>query len=330
MRALIIGGTGVISSDVSALAVRLGWDVTLFNRGTNEEFVPEGAKVVLGDAHDADQIKKLFGGKTYDVVANFIAYKPETVTRDVEIFGGNCGQYLFISSAVAYQKPSSTLLITESTPRRNPYSQYGRDKIACEEVLNSAYRGTAFPAAIVRPSWTYNRTGIPFIATSWKRPWSLVERLQKGLPILVPGDGTSRFTITHARDFAKGFVGLMGNELTAGHSFHITGSEALSWNQYLDILAGFIGVRANPVHVATDFILQHAPRLSSDLMGDKIHTLLFDNSKLKLFVPDFSATTSYAQGVRESLDYLFSRPELQILDDEYTAMYDAVFAAHGL
>ncbi len=330
MKALIIGGTGIISTDVSKLAVERGWDVTLLNRGQRPQFVPEGAKVIEGDARDEAQIKALIKSESFDVVANFIGFKPEFVEQDTRVYAGKCGQYLYISSIAAYQKPSSNFIITESTPLKNPYWQYGRDKIACEETLMRAYREQDFPVTIVRPGLTYNKTIIPFIANCWPRPWTMIDRMQKGQPILLPGDGTSLFTMTHARDFAKGFVGLMGNQRAIGQPFHITTDEACTWNQYLEAIEAAAGLKANAVHVATDYICKIAPSFYGDLVGDKIQCTVFDNSKIKHFVPDFCATTPFALGVRECLDYFRAHPELQVVDAEYSKMYDDIFKAYGI
>ena len=330
MKALIIGGTGIISTDVSRLAIEGGWDVTLLNRGQRGQFAPEGAKVIVGDARDAAQMNELMKDKTYDVVANFIGFKSEYIEQDIRLFEGKCGQYIFISSSAAYQKPSSDTFITESTPLRNPYWQYGRDKIACEETLNKAYRDSGFPMTIVRPGLTYNKTIIPFIANCWPRPWTMIDRMERGLPVLVPGDGTSLFTMTHSRDFAKGFVGLMGNQRAMGHPFHITTDEALTWNQYLDAIEAAAGIKAARAYVAADFICKHAPALYGDLVGDKIQNTVFDNGKIKRFVPGYCATTSFAHGARESLEYFRSHPEHCVVDETYNAMYDAIFSAYGV
>jgi nucleoside-diphosphate-sugar epimerase len=325
MNALIIGGTGIISTDVVKLALQRGWEITLLNRGLSGS-LPSGAEAITCDVHEEAQMEKALAGKNFDVVANFIGHSVEDIERDMRLFRDRCLQYIFVSTCMTYQKPSSDMLITEATPQRNDFA--AQNKIACEEALRAAYRAEGFPMTIVRPSWTYNETTIPFIATSWTKPWTLVERILHGKPILVPGDGTSLFTITHASDFAKGFVGLMGNPRSIGHAFHITGQEAMCWNAYLDAIGQAVGVKPNPVHIATDFICAISPELTGDLKGDKIYTMLFDNSKLRSFVPDFAATLPYAQGIRKSLADLEQHPEKKVIDERYTAHYDAIFAAY--
>ncbi|GHT58571.1 hypothetical protein FACS1894109_13020 [Spirochaetia bacterium] len=329
MNALIIGGTGVISTDVVKLALERGWDITLLNRGQHSKVLPQGAHSIECDTRDEGAMQKALSGKYFDVVANFIGYLPEQLEQDIRLFSGKCGQYIFISTCCVYQKPDGNYLTTESTPLRNINSLYGQRKIASEETLYHAYREKDFPITIVRPNWTYNITTIPFIMSSWRQPWTLIDRLEKGLPIIIAGDGTNRFTITHAADFAQGFVGLMGNQHAIGHAFHITGEEALSWNQYLEIIEKITGYKANVIHIASDFIVKLVPTLHDDLLGDKTVNFLFDNTKIRQFVPGFAAKIPYAQGVRASIDYLKARKELQTIDTEYTANIDKVLAAYA-
>ncbi|GHV87089.1 hypothetical protein AGMMS50255_3850 [Spirochaetia bacterium] len=329
MNALIIGGTGVISTDVVKLALERGWDITLLNRGQRSKALPQGAHSIECDARDEEAMQKALAGKYFDVVANFIGFLPEQIEQDIRLFNGHCGQYLFISTCCVYQKPDGRYLTTESTPLRNSNSLYGWRKIVCEETLNHAYRETDFPVTIVRPNWTYNITTLPFIMTSWKQPWMLIDRLQKGLPIIIPGDGTSRFTITHAADFAEGFVGLMGNQHAIGHAFHITGEEALSWNQYLELIEKASGCKADVIHIATDFIVKVVPALHDDLMGDKTLNFLFDNTKIRQFVPGFAAKIPYAQGIKASIEYLKAHRELQTIDTDYVANYEKILAAYA-
>jgi nucleoside-diphosphate-sugar epimerase len=329
MKALIIGGTGVISTDVVKLAIARGWDITLLNRGQRSKNIPPEAKLIECDARDEGAMKKALEGKYFDVAANFIGYLPEQIEQDIRVFEGHCAQYIFVSTCCVYQKPDGRYLTTESTPLRNLNSLYGQRKIACEETLNHAYREKNFPITIVRPSWTYSLGTIPFAFTSWRNPWTLVDRLEKGLPIIVPGDGQNRFAITHAADFAQGFVGLMGNYHAIGHAFHITGEEALTWNQYLELIERIVGKKANVIHIATDFIVKVLPQLHDDLVGDKIVNFLFDNTKLRQFVPGFAPKISYYEGVKASIDFLRAHPELQTIDAEYVANYDKVLAAYG-
>jgi nucleoside-diphosphate-sugar epimerase len=329
MKALIIGGTGVISTDVVKLAIARGWDIVLLNRGQRSKNIPPEAKLIECDARDEGAMKKALEGKYFDVVANFIGFLPEQIEQDIRVFDGNCAQYIFVSTCCVYQKPDGRYLTTESTPLRNLNSVYGQRKIACEETLNHAYREKNFPITIVRPNWTYSLGTIPFAFTSWRSPWTLVDRLEKGLPIIVPGDGQNRFTITHAADFAQGFVGLMGNYNAIGHAFHITGEEALTWNQYLELIERIVGKKAEVIHIATDFIVKLLPQLHDDLLGDKIVNFLFDNTKLRQFVPGFAPRISYYEGVKASIDFLRACPELQTIDTEYVANYGKVLAAYG-
>jgi nucleoside-diphosphate-sugar epimerase len=329
MKALVIGGTGTISSDVVRFAIAQGWDITLLNRGQRAKNAPPGARLIECDVRDEGAVKKALDGMYFDVVANFIGFLPPQIEQDIRIFDGKCAQYIFVSTCCVYQKPDGQYLTTESTPLRNLNSVYGQRKIACEETLNRAYRERNFPITIVRPNWTYCLGTIPFIFTSWRNPWTLVDRLEKGLPIIIPGDGQNRFTITHAADFALGFVGLMGNYHAIGHGFHITGEEALTWNQYLALIERMLGVKAQVIHVATDVIVKLIPQLHDDLAGDKTVNFLFDNTKLRRFVPNFAAKISFYEGVKASIDYLRARPELQVIDTDYAAYYDKVLSAYG-
>lgn len=329
MNALIIGGTGIISTDVVSHALSQGWDITLLNRGQRTGSIPPGVRLIQCDARDEAAMGKALEGRYFDVVANFIGFLPEQVEQDIRIFEGSCAQYIFVSTCCVYQRPDGPYLTTESTPLRNRNSLYAQRKIACEEVLNHAYRERDFPLTIVRPNWTYCLGTVPFVFTSWRKPWTLVDRLEKGLPIIVPGDGQSRFTITHAADFARGFVGLMGNYHALGHAIHITGDEALTWNQYLEQIERIVGKKANVIHIASDAIVTVLPHLHDDLLGDKTADFIFDNGKLRRFVPNFAATIRYADGVRASIEHLRAHPELRSVDTEYLANYDKVLAAYG-
>ncbi|MDR0399445.1 MAG: NAD-dependent epimerase/dehydratase family protein [Treponema sp.] len=329
MKALIIGGTGTISTDMVKFAIAQGWDMTLVNRGRRGKQIPPEAEHIECDARDEGAMKRALEGRYYDVVVNFIGFLPEQIEQDIRVFDGKCAQYIFISTCCVYQKPDGRWLTTESTPLRNVNSLYGQRKIACEETLNRAYREKNFPVTIVRPNWTYCLGTIPFVFTSWHSPWTLVDRLERGLPIIIPGDGQARFTITHAADFAVGLVGLMGNYHALGHAFHITGEEALTWNQYLELLERIVGVKASVVHVPTDLIVRLLPHVHDDIAGDKSVDFLFDNTKLRQFVPGFNPRISYYEGVKASIDYLRARPELHTIDGDYVANYDKVLSVYG-
>jgi len=329
MKALFIGGTGLISSAVSRLAVERGIDLTLLNRGQRDEFFPAGAEQIVADARDRASVREALRGKSFDVVAEWIAYTPEQAAADVELFAGRTGQYLFISSASAYQKPATHWLITESTPLANPFWQYSRDKIACEDLLVRAYRESGFPITIVRPSLTYGPTQIPACVGSWNHPWTIVDRMRRGKKIVVPGDGTSLWTITHNTDFAKGFVGLMGNVRAIGHAFHITSDEVLTWDQIYRLIASAAGAAPDIVHVASEFIAAFDPGYLGSLMGDKAQCGIFDNAKIKAFVPGYAATVPFADGVRESVRWFERHPERCTIDEAFNRTCDRIVEANA-
>jgi nucleoside-diphosphate-sugar epimerase len=262
------------------------------------------------------------------VVVDWVAYTPEHIETDIELFAGKAGQFIFISSASAYQKPPSDYLITESTPLYNPVWKYSQEKIACEERLDAEYRKNGFPITIVRPSLTYGVTMIPAGVASWQHPWTLVDRIRSGRKIIVHGDGTSLWTITHNTDFAKGFVGLMGHTRAVGHAFHITSDEVLTWNQIYEAIGAAAGRRANIVHIPSDFIALYSADERGNLLGDKAHSGVFDNSKIKRFVPGFVATVPYAAGVKRSVEWFEKHPERQTVDTAYNAMVDQIITAY--
>jgi nucleoside-diphosphate-sugar epimerase len=317
--ALFIGGNGIISSACSALAVQRGFDLTLLNRGVDSTRPPiEGARHITGDADNLDAANL----GDYDVVVNFRSFLPTAVAKDVETFTGRAGQYVYISSASAYQKPVARLPITESTPLRNPFWQYSRDKIASEDVLVAAYRSDGFPATIVRPSHTYDRTLIPL-----EGGWTAIDRMRKGKPTLIHGDGTSLWTLTHNTDFAKAFVGLLGNSRAVGDTFQITSDEVLPWDEIARLLGTAAGVDPHLVHVASETIAKHIPEWGPGLLGDKAHSVIFDNSKVRALVPDFVATTPFWQGAHQIIDWYDAHPEYQVVDAELDAQLDKITAA---
>ncbi len=328
MKALFIGGTGLISSAVSRLSVERGIDLTLLNRGQRGEFFPPGAQQIVADIGDPAAVKKALRGKSFDVVADWIAYTPDQAARDIELFAGSAGQFFFISSASAYQKPPAHYLITESTPLANPYWQYSRDKIACEDLLMREYRERGFPVTIIRPSLTYGVTQIPAAVGSWNHPWTLVDRMRRGRKIVVPGDGTSLWTITHNSDLAKGFVGLMGNVRAIGHAFHITSDEVFTWNQIYGLIGAAAGVQPDIVHLASDFIVAFNPDDLGNLTGDKAQCGVFDNTKIKTFVPGYVATVPFAQGVRDSIQWFERHPERQTIDQEFNSLCERMIQAN--
>ena len=307
MKVLFIGGTGNISSAVSELALKKGIDLYHLNRGNRDAML--GVKTIKADIQQAQTV---LTKENWDVVVNWVAFETKDIDRDFELFAGKTKQYIFISSASAYEKPPRNPIITESTPLKNPFWQYSRNKIACEDRLWQLYREQDFPITIIRPSHTYN-TVIPITLGGWTE-YTTVNRMKKGLPVVVQGDGTSLWTITHAEDFAIGFVGIMGNTHAVGEAFHITSDEALSWNQIYNQLAEAAGAKANIVHIPTKNICDYAdqngyPSEFGSLWGDKSHCALFDNSKIKRFVPSFKAEILFAEGIKRTLAWFEAKPE---------------------
>lgn len=328
MKVLFIGGTGVISEAVSQLAVQMGIELVLFNRGQRQEAVPSGARIIRGDIRDAASAASALRGESFDAVVDWISFTPEHVSPNIELFKEKTGQYVFISSASAYQKPATHYLITESTPLANAYWQYSRDKIACENLLMDAYRSDGFPVTIVRPSYTYGNTMIPASLNSWKHPWSIVDRMRAGKPIVVHGDGTSLWTMTHNTDFAKGFVGLLGSTQTLGHAFHITSDEVLDWNQIYRAIGKAAGVEPNLVHISSDFIAAFSPDQIGGLLGDKAVSAVFDNSKIKRFVPGYTATVPFQQGIERTVRWFEAHPDKCSADAEWNALMDRIVGAY--
>ena len=328
MRVLFIGGTGIISTACTKLAVQRGMEVTLLTRGQHKASVPEGVKVVNVDVKDRAAAARALAGAAFDAVVDWIAFTVEDVERDLDLFSGHTRQFLFISSASAYQKPGTHYLITESTPLANPYWEYSRNKIACEERLLKAYREAAFPVTIVRPSLTYGDTQIPLVLNSWEKPYTMIDRMLKGKKVVVPGDGSSLWVITHNSDFAKGLVGLLGNEQAIGHAFHITSEEVKTWDQWYRIVGATIGVEPRIVHIPSDFLIACKPDWQGTLIGDKSVSVVFDNTKIKRFVPGYCATTSFAQGIRQTLAWFDADSSRKQIDATLDATLDKVIDAY--
>jgi nucleoside-diphosphate-sugar epimerase len=330
MQVLFIGGTGIISTEITNLCVENGWNVTLLNRGVRPKLLRSGrTDSIVCDINDETRVAEFLDDKSFDVVANFINFVPSQVERDLRLFAGKTKQYIFISSASAYQKPLSHYSITESTPLSNPYWEYSRNKIACEELLIEAYRKNGFPVTIVRPSHTYNETAIPLGVHGGKGPWQVLKRMLDGKPVLVHGDGTSLWTLTHSRDFAKGFAGLMGNIHAIGESVQITSDEALTWNQVHYAVADALGVTPRLYHVSSDFISAVDPSFTGPLHGDKAASVLFDNAKLKRLVPGYCPTVRFDTGIRWSVEYYLSHPEMQQPDEEFDRLTELVIASQN-
>jgi len=323
MKVLFIGGTGNISTEVSKLCIEKGIDLYLLNRGNKKLSLTEGKEIIADINNQAECYKVLIDHK-WDVVVNWIAFTKKDVLNDISLFENKTKQYIFISSASAYEKPPSNPFITESTPLINPYWQYSRDKIGCEELLNKTFSENNFPVTIVRPSLTYD-TVIPLPIGGWK-DYTIIARMKKGQKVIVHGDGTALWTIMHAKDFAKGFVGLLGNRQAIGESFHITSDEVLSWNQIYESTANAVGKSANIIHIPTDFISKYDSHLQKSLLGDKAHSVIFDNSKIKRYVPDFKATIPYAEGIKKTIDWFEVKQERQIIKQETNDLIDKIIS----
>lgn len=321
MKVLFIGGTGNISAATSRYALDRGIDLYHLNRGNHPEVVPRAMSLVC-DIHDAAEASQLLKSHTWDVVVDWIAFDEDDVRRAHRLFGGKTGQYIFISSASCYQKPLEYYLITEHTPVENPFSQYATNKIACERYLLSHYAKTGFPVTIVRPSHTYD-TFIP-VAIGGGREYTTAQRILDGKEIIVHGDGTSLWTVTHADDFAPGLVGLMGNEKAVGEIFHITSGEILTWNQIYTILGDALGEDPKMVHIASDFICDVEPGFSDTLLGDKSWSVAFDNSKIKSFVPEFKPCIPFRDGIKSTLSWFDADPERKQVNPETDARIERV------
>jgi len=327
MRILFIGGTGIISTACTALAAARGLEVTLLSRGQHRAQLPPGVKTLIADVNDPALLRQM-EHESFDVVVDWVAFTPADIERDLKLFRGRTRQFVFISSTSAYQKPQTHYLMTESTPLANPHWDYSRNKIACEERLMQAYREEGFPVTIVRPSLTYGDTQIPLVLNSWQQSYTAVDRMLRGQKMIVPGDGTSLWVVTHNTDFAKGLVGLLGHEQAIGQAFHITSDEVLTWDQLFRIVGAAVGVEPKLVHIPSDFIIACVPEQEGTLIGDKSASVVFDNSKIKRFVPGYCATTTFAEGVRQSLTWFNADPSRKQIDHQVNATMDKLIAAY--
>jgi nucleoside-diphosphate-sugar epimerase len=328
MKVLFIGGTGLISSACTRLAVERGLELHVLNRGSNPDRA-SGARQIVADLRDEAATERALTGQRFDVVVDWIAFAPDDIERDLRLFGRRTDQFVFISSASAYRKPLEHWLITEETPLANPYWDYSRNKIVCEERLMRAHREEGFPVTIVRPSLTYGDTQAPLAVNSWQRPYTAIARMRAGKPLIVPGDGTSLWTITHNSDFAVGLVGLLGRSEAIGEAFNIVSDEVLTWDQiYLQTAAAAGGVEARLVHIASDFIVACLPDMAGTLLGDKSHSAVFDTSKIKRFVPDFRTTVPFAEGIRRTVAWFDADAARQQVDAEMDAGWDRLIDAY--
>lgn len=328
MKVLFIGGTGIISTACTQLAIEQGFDLTLLNRGRRSSAPPAGGKIISADIHDASAVSQALSGARFDAVVDWIAFQPADVERDIALFRGRTRQLVFISSASVYQKPVSHYLITESTPLANPYWEYSQQKIACEERLMRAYREEGFPVTIVRPSLTYGDTQITLAVNSWAKSYTVADRMRRGKKVIVPGDGTSLWVITHNTDFAKGLVGLLGRDQAIGHAFHITSEEVMCWDQWYRLTAEAAGAEPRLVHIASDFLGVYLPETRGSLLGDKAASVVFDNTKIKRFVPGYCATVPFERGIRRTMAWFDADPARRQVDTEADARWDRVIEVY--
>ena len=326
----MIGGTGTISSAITRQLAASGHDLWLLNRGHRKDEVPTGVRQIIADIDDTDEVLRQIGDAQFDAVCEFIGFLPSQVERDIRLFKGRTRQYVYISSASAYNKPAANHVITEGTTLANPYWEYSRNKIACEELLLKAYREEGFPVTIVRPSHTYCERAVPVSVHGLKGSWQVLKRMQEGKPVIVHGDGSSLWTLTWNEDFARGFIGLLGNPKAIGEAFQIMSDEQLTWNQIYECVARALHVTPRLYHVSSDFLAATSPKawdFTGNLLGDKAVTVVFDCSKLKRVVPGFQAVTRFDEGVRRCIDHILAHPELQVEDPDFDAWCDRVIEA---
>ncbi len=330
MKILFIGGTGTISSAITQQLATTEHELWLLNRGNRKSEVPGNVKQIIADINDEEEVLRQLGDMRFDAVCDFIGFVPAQVERDFRLFAGRTRQYLYISSASAYNKPARSYVINEGTTLANPHWQYSRDKIACEELLLKHYREDGFPVTIIRPSHTYCERSVPTSVHGPKGSWQVLKRMMEGKQVIVHGDGSSLWTMTWNGDFAKGFIGLLGNPHAIGEVFQIMSDESLTWNQIYQTVADALGVEYKPYYVSSEFLAAVAPAeydLEGNLTGDKAVTVVFDCSKLKRAVPGFQATTRFDEGVHRCVNYILAHPELQEEDPAFDAWCDRVILA---
>ncbi|GJQ64170.1 MAG: hypothetical protein SCALA702_32230 [Melioribacteraceae bacterium] len=325
MKVLFIGGTGNISSSVSRLCVEKGFELYLLNRGISGDEIP-GTTRIAGDINNPLSVNSILGDHLWDVVVNWIAFTEADIIRDFNLFKDRTKQYIFISSASAYQKPIQTHIITESTPLENPYWEYSRNKIACEQKLNELYNRYEFPITIVRPSHTYD-TIIPF-SIAGSNGYTIIDRIEKGKKVIIHGDGTSLWTITHSKDFATGFAGLLGNSKAIGEAYNITSDEVLTWNQIYTYIANAVNAEANIIHIASDFICSIEKSFTGSLLGDKSESAIFDNSKIKSLVPEFRTSIPFREGIKNTINWFEADPKRKIINPETNDMIERIISAY--
>ena len=326
----MIGGTGTISSAITRQLAESEHELWLLNRGNRQAELPAGVKQIVADVEDEQLVAEKLGDMTFDVVCEFIGFVPEQVARDIRLFKGRTHQYVYISSASAYNKPARSYIINEGTTLANPHWEYSRNKIACEELLTKHYREEGFPVTIVRPSHTYCERAVPLGVHGLKGSWQVVKRIMEGRPVLIQGDGSSLWTMTWNEDFARGFIGLLGNPHAIGEAFQIMNDETLTWTQIYQTVANVLGVELKPYYVSSSFLAEVAPKaydLEGGLLGDKAVSVVFDCSKLKRAVPGFQARVRFEEGIRRTIDHILRHPELQEEDPDFDRWCDKVIEA---
>lgn len=328
MKILFVGGTGTISMAITRLLAKQGHDLTLLNRGNRNSDLPENIKIIEADISNEEETAKKLEGMTFDCVGEFIGFVPSQLERDFRLFNGKTNQFIYISSASAYQKPPKGYKITEQTPLENPYWQYSRDKKACEEFLMEKYRNDGFPVTIVRPSHTYDERSVPLGVHGDNGSWQVVKRIMEGKKVIIHGDGTSLWTITHNSDFAKAYVGLIGNPKAIGETFHITTDEAVTWNQIYNAIADALGVELKPYYVSSQTLVDMSNYdFLGSLIGDKSNSVEFDNSKVKSLVPDFKAEITAEEGIKMTVKNVLAHPEFQKEDKKFDEWCDRIIEA---
>lgn len=320
MKVLFIGGTGIISSACSNLAVQRGVDLYHLNRGKSPRSI-KGVKNIRADIRNFNETKTAIESYSFDVVVEWIGFEAQHILNDIELFKEKTKQYIFISSASIYQTPPSELPITEETPLSNPFWKYSQDKIECENILRKAYTKTGFPYTIVRPSHTYDKTLVPLMGG-----YTILDRIKKGKPIIVPGDGTSIWTLTHHRDFAKGFMGILGKPEAINEAYHITNDEWLTWNKIVKTMAGYLGLEPKIVYVPSEVIARYDKDIGDGLLGDKMHSMIFDNSKIKALAPEFKANISFNEGAKEIVEWYESAPNRQVINNRINDLMDRIIS----
>ncbi len=321
MRVLFIGGTGVISTEVSKLVLKKKINLWLLNRGKHNHKVPRKAKTITADINNTTEMRDLLEGQMFDVIVQWISYTVDDVKRDYELFKGHTKQYIFISSASAYIKPIPTLPVTEETPLGNDIWEYSKNKQLCEEYLHTV-DSDDFNVTIVRPSHTYNEEKIVFQLKSRNHPYTMVNRILNNEKVIMLDGGMSLWTLTSSKDFAYAFADLLGNEASYGETYHLTSDFVYSWERIYELICEACDRKPNPVYIPTDFALKYFPEYKSELLGDKNNSLFFDNSKIKEVAPSYRSEVDYGNVVKKAIKRLKKDSSLQSIDSDFNSVYD--------